>query len=77
MPAVSTLRWALRAHGERTLPLSSSLVCPRFRAACGSPYATSAPRFHLLLQGTNAQDAPVELSIDVAVPPSQLRVRNP
>ena len=75
-PPISSGRWVLPANGELALTLAQSLACPPIPSGCGSPYATSAPEFDIRLIGTDAQGQPVVVSIDVRLPPAQMRVRD-
>lgn len=77
VPRVATGRWTLPANGEWSLTLGHALECPPFPGGCASPLVTSAPEFHVLLNGTNAAGEVVEVSIRVGLPPTQLRMRNP
>jgi hypothetical protein len=77
VPRVATGRWTLPANGEWSLTLGHALVCPPVPGGCVLPLETSAPEFHVLLNGTNAAGEVVEVSIRVRLPPTQLRICNP
>jgi len=65
--------WALRPRGTYRFPFTYTITCPELR---GCPkLGDIAPTYHILLTGTDHQDKPVQVVIDIRLPPDPEAIR--
>jgi hypothetical protein len=71
-----TGRWRLRPNGELRLPFSFTYYCPQAFDSCSGP-PVFAPHWHLVLKGADDRGQPLQVVIDLDVPPRSSESRAP
>ena len=63
-----TGQWRLPPNGDLRLPFSFTHYCPQAFVSCSGP-AVFAPHWHLVLTGADDRGQPVQVVIELDVPP--------
>jgi hypothetical protein len=71
-----TGRWRLPPNGELRLPFSFAYYCHQAFEVCHEP-ATFAPHWRIVLNGADDRGQPVQVVIDLDVPPLSSESRGP
>jgi hypothetical protein len=65
--------WKLRARGTLRFPFTFTVTCPEGSGCI--KLEPLAPRYHIVLTGTESHDKPVRVSIDTKLPPDPSVIR--
>ena len=70
-------RWKLQPHGQWRVPFRYAITCPELGGCVKIEAWTLAPIYHIILTGTDGQDKPVRVVIDMRLPPDPDAIRKP
>ena len=65
--------WKLRAHGRYRFPFTYTITCPEGSGCI--KLEPLAPRYHIVLTGTESQGKPLRVIIDTKLPPDPSVIR--